>query len=125
MLLTTATHTEGPVSPAGVSPTLACEDEAGYKAWPLHERWPFSATFSYLLPREPLEAFLGAPQIGPRTDDNDKANGIFVRCETLQAGCRPEPPLMVCADFQSHLRPEELSEFCRLAGVGPITTWDL
>lgn len=92
MLLTTATHTEGPVSPAGVSPTLACEEEAGYKAWPLHERWPFSATFSHLLPREPLEAFLGVPQIGPRTDNNDKANGIFVRCETLQAGCRPEPP---------------------------------
>ena len=78
MLLTTATHTEGPVSPAGVSPTLACEEKAGYKAWSLYERWPFSATFSYLLPREPLEAFLGPPQIGPRADDNDKANGIFV-----------------------------------------------
>lgn len=77
MLLMTAIHTEGPVSPAGVSPTLACEEEAGYI-----RVWPFSTATSHLLPREPLEAFLGAPQTGPCTDNNDKANGIYVRCET-------------------------------------------
>lgn len=87
MLLMTAIHTEGPVSPAGVSPTLACEEEAGYI-----RVWPFSTATSHLLPREPLEAFLGAPQTGPCTDNNDKANGLYVRCETLQAGCRPKPP---------------------------------
>lgn len=105
MLLMTAVHTEGPVSPAGVSPTPACGEggrlEGAFQLYPL----------PYVAQRAPGSILRGHHNCASSCTKNDQVNGIFMHHETLQA----------CTDLQSHLDPYELSESYGLAGVGPTS----
>lgn len=105
MLLMTVVHTEGPVSPAGVSPTPACGEggrlEGAFQLYPL----------PYVAQRAPGSILRGHHNCASSCAKNDQFNGIFMHHETLQA----------CTDLQSHLDPYELSESYGLARVGPTS----
>jgi hypothetical protein len=109
VLLMTAVHTEGPVSPAGVSPTPACGEggrlDGAFQLHPLpccpENPWKHSAgtTVPHLVLR--MTRLM--------------ASSCTVRAFRL---------LQACADLQSHPDSCELSESYGLAGVGPTSDRD-